>query len=86
LLLLTRNTRDFSNVPGLITEDWTMWVELKSGLTLLWSGRLELDAHQLTINSSLWSTNRQNSSIFEPATNGQEGGDPEVMEKLLYPI
>jgi tRNA(fMet)-specific endonuclease VapC len=24
LLLLTRNTRDFSNVPGLITEDWTM--------------------------------------------------------------
>jgi tRNA(fMet)-specific endonuclease VapC len=24
LTLLTRNTRDFSKVPGLVTEDWTV--------------------------------------------------------------
>jgi tRNA(fMet)-specific endonuclease VapC len=24
LILLTRNTRDFSKVPGLVTEDWTI--------------------------------------------------------------
>jgi tRNA(fMet)-specific endonuclease VapC len=24
LILLTRNTRDFSKVPGLVTQDWTI--------------------------------------------------------------
>ncbi|MBW4548908.1 MAG: hypothetical protein KME25_31565 [Symplocastrum torsivum CPER-KK1] len=47
-------------------------------------GRICLASDAIACSSSLRLTNRQDSSILEPATKDQEGGEPEVME-MFYP-